>query len=136
MLAPNRSPSPSDRRRQAALDSGASLVLAMLAWPFPLARASLAPIVHVVSILIAWQIVQVAYFALCSSVWGKTGGSALLGMDLVADDGERPSRSQAALWGAVAGLLAIPTIVAPSSSPGPAERVSRVSLMLDEPTAE
>jgi hypothetical protein len=132
----SRLPSPSDRRRQSALDCGAALVLAMLAWPFPLARASLAPIVHVVSILVVWQIVQVVYFSVCSAVWGKTGGVALLGMNLVVEGGERPSRRQAATWGAVAGLLTIPTIIAPSSSPGLAERFSGVALMREEPAAE
>ena len=106
-------PTRSSRRAQAAIDSGVALVLAMLAWPFPLARAALPPAVHVVSLLVFWQLLQMAYFAVTMAVWGATAGTHLMGLRVVADGGAAPSRGQRAWWGVLSGALALVRIVAP-----------------------
>ena len=54
-------------------------VITVLLWPFPLARAALAPIVQIVSILVLWQLIQVGYYAVCAGFWRKTAGMHLLG---------------------------------------------------------
>ena len=91
-------------RAQAALDAAASLLIAILAWPFPLARATLSVPVHAVSILVVWWIVQIAYYTVTVGFWGQTGGMRLLGLGLAATAPRPVSGRQRALWGAMAGV--------------------------------
>ena len=115
---------------QAALDSAAALVLAMLAWPFPLARALLPVPVNVVCVIVFWQLVQVLYCAITAGVWGQTGGMRLQGLGLFAEDGESPGRTARAKWGALAGAVALKQALFPSSveTPSFAERIAGVHL--------
>jgi uncharacterized RDD family membrane protein YckC len=122
----------SARRRQTAIDVGASLALAILAWPFPLARASLSIPVHVVAVLAFWQIVQVGYYVATMGTWGRTGGLHLMGLRVVTEDGVAPGRASAVRWGALSGLLAAPRLVTPASrtgEDGPAERSAGVKVV-------
>ena len=106
-------PTASQRRAQAAIDSGAALALAMLAWPFPLARAALPPVVHVLSVLVFWQLVQVGYLTLAMTVWGTTAGLSVVGLEVVDPAGAAIPKRRRALWGALSGLLADVRVVAP-----------------------
>ena len=95
------------------MDSGTALVLAMLAWPFPLARALLPVPALVLSILLFWQVVQIGYYALTIGIWGATGGMKVTGLVAVTADGATPTRGRRATWALVAGALAVVVIVAP-----------------------
>jgi uncharacterized RDD family membrane protein YckC len=103
----------SSRRVQTAIDSGAALLLTILVWPFPLARAMLPVVVNVVSILVLWQLIQIAYFTVTMMVWGATAGTHLTGLRVVAVDGSAPSPRQRALWGALSGLVAVGRVIVP-----------------------
>jgi hypothetical protein len=122
-----------DRRIQAAIDSGAALVLAVLAYPFPVMRAMLPLPVFVISILVVWQLVQVSYCALAAAVWGSTGGMYLRGLSLRTTDGGEATRGQRATWGALAGIAALVHVAAPPSEgkPALAERASGLVLSAD-----
>jgi hypothetical protein len=115
------------RRKQTALDVGASLILAILVWPFPLARAMLTPLVHVISILVLWQIVQVGYFSISSAAWRKTPGMHLAGLVLKAADGSLPTRGQAVRWGLLAAVMAVPRVLTGGPSSGRADLAERLS---------
>ena len=118
-------------RRQTLIDMAASLFLTLLAWPFPLARANMPVIAHVLAILIAWQIVQAVYFAVTAGVWGQTGGMRLLGLELIDDGGEAASAPRRACWGALAGLSALGGLVFPGGEePGIPERLTSVRVRL------
>ena len=117
-------------RIQAALDSGAALVLAMLAWPFPLARAVLPLPVNIVSVIVFWQLVQVLYCALTVGFLEQTGGMRLQGLRLAGDDGAPATRGARLRWGALCGALALVHAVAPADGQSPtlAERIAGVRI--------
>jgi len=115
------------RRKQTALDVGTALVLTILAWPFPLARANLVPIVHVVSILALWQVVQAGYFAVCAAFWRKTGGMHLFGMVLGTLAGAPLSRGSAVSWGLLAGILGIPRLISGGPAAGAPDLAEKLS---------
>ena len=106
---------PSQRRRQTAVDVGASLVLAMLAWPFPLARAALSILAHVVALLLFWQLVQIGYYGVTMAVWGQTAGTYLLGLAVRTEAGAGPDRIAAIRWGVLSSLLALSRLLTPAS---------------------
>lgn len=120
-------PTVSTRRAQTAIDVGAALVITMLVWPFPIARAMLPPLVNVACILVAWQLIQVAYFAACSALWSTTGGMRLMGLTLAEPTGARPSRAVAVRWGLLAGVLGIPRLFATARSAGKPDAAERFS---------
>jgi uncharacterized RDD family membrane protein YckC len=127
--------SASARRKQTAIDVGASLVLAMLAWPFPLARASLSIPVHVIALLVFWQVVQVGYYVLTTGTWGRTAGLHLVGLRLEAPDGTDPDRGAAIRWGALSAVLALPRLMTPASrtsDEGAAERSAGVGVVRED----
>jgi uncharacterized RDD family membrane protein YckC len=122
------------RRQQSAIDVAASLVLAMLLWPFPLARMTLSVPVHVLSVLVFWQLVQTGYFAVTVSTWGQTAGMRLAGISLSENGGGEPTRSQRASWGAISGMLAFAVLVAPESGVSDsAETAARVEVRFPAP---
>ena len=82
-------------------------MLTILVWPFPLARASLPPLIHVVAILVLWQLVQAGYYAVSAAAWHKTAGMHVLGLELRDAKGLAPGRSQAVAWALAASLFAI-----------------------------
>jgi uncharacterized RDD family membrane protein YckC len=126
-------PSATARRKQTAIDVSAALILTMLVWPFPLARASFAPLVHVVSILLLWQIVVAGYYAVSCGFWRKTAGMHLLGLKLADPCGVPPTAGVAVAWGLVAGLLAMPRLLSggPSDTrPDAAERLSGATVVV------
>ena len=102
----------------------------MLAWPFPLARAVLPLPVDIVSVLVFWQLVQVAYCALTAGLWGSTGGMWVQGLELVAAGGGETTRRQRAQWGALTGAAALVHVVIPPREGARtlAERVSGVDV--------
>jgi hypothetical protein len=122
----------SERRRQALIDALCSLVLAILAWPFPLARASLGVTVHVVAILVFWQLVQVAYYVLTTLTWHRTGGFVLLGLELRTANGGEAARGDLARWALVAGSTAAVRVLGSARtyrSPDSAERASGLRVL-------
>jgi uncharacterized RDD family membrane protein YckC len=125
-------PTRSVRRAQTAIDSVAALMLTMLVWPFPLARAALAPLVNVACILVLWQVLQVAYFTITMAVWGATGGTRVMGLRVMGTDGEAASRRQRAIWGALSGVIAVARIIAPPRSPAQdmPERIAGVTVLV------
>ena len=128
-----QAPEASARRKQSAIDVATALILTILVWPFPLARVSLTPLVHVISILVLWQLMQVGYFAVSAAVWRKTAGMHLLGLGLADADGCVPARGAAVTWGLLAGVSALPRLV--SGGPAPplpdfAERSSVVRVVV------
>ena len=118
------------RRIQAAVDSGAALVIAMLAWPFPLARAVLPVWLDVVLLLVFWQLVQVGYCAVTAGVWGSTAGTWTQGVELATAEGDEPTRRQRAQWGAVTGAVALAHVALPPRETAVtlAERLSGVTV--------
>lgn len=127
--APGRPLAPSDQRKRARIDAGATLVLTMLVWPFPIARAMLAPAVNVLFVLLMWEFVNIVYHATCARVWRHTAGTYLLGLSLC--DGSLPdaeaSDAAALKWGVVAGTLVVVNAVWGGAS-AIIERASRVEL--------
>jgi hypothetical protein len=70
--------------------------------------------VNVLSILVFWQLLQIAYFAVTMYLWGATGGTHLMGLRIVLPDGTMPDRRQRALWGALSGAIAVIRVAAPA----------------------
>ncbi|NTU70805.1 MAG: hypothetical protein HGB10_03160 [Coriobacteriia bacterium] len=119
-------------RTQTAIDLGSALVITMLLWPFPVARAMLSVPVHVLSILAVWYLVLIAYFSVTCGVWGQTGGMRLMGIVFTDTSGDAVNRGRRAQWGAIAGALVCVRLLvplAPDGTPGPVERLAGVSLV-------
>ena len=96
------------RARKASLvDSGICVLVAMLAWPFPIARAMLPPLVNVISVLVWIFVVEVACGTLVMARWGRGAGWYLF--DLAAEGGRTPF-SAGLRWG-FGWALASPTAV-------------------------
>lgn len=118
-------------RTRAAIDTGVALVLAMLAYPFPIARASLPLPVFVGSVILVWQVVQVAYCAVTAGIWHGTAGTRLAGLVVADSDGGTGTGPRRAAWGALAGLSAtVQAIVPPADgSAGMAARATGIALV-------
>ncbi len=115
-----------NRRAQSVIDIFISVFAAMMIWPFPVARATLSPSIHVLGVLVTCVVVQLLYFIVCAAAWQQTLGMRLAGVQLRAQGGESPTRGQALLWGLVSALIAVWFVVAPrqAGSAAVAERVS------------
>ncbi len=100
---------PAEQRKRALIDAGVSLVLTMLLWPFPIARAMLAPAVNVLGILLLWGMVSILYHVLCARFWRKTAATHLLGYSLAdsSGSGSGVDDAQALRWGIAAGTLVV-----------------------------
>ena len=118
------------RRAQSLIDIFVSVFAAMMLWPFPVARATLSPPVHIVGVVVTCFVVQLVYFTVCAVVWHQTLGMRLAGIRVYAADGESPTRRQALLWGLVSALIAVWFAVAPrqAGSAAVAERVSATTV--------
>jgi len=118
------------RRAQSLIDIFVSVFAAMMLWPFPVARATLAPPIHIAGVLVTCIVVQVLYYSVCAVVWQKTLGMRLAGIRVHGQDGETPTRGQALLWGFVSALIAVWFAVAPrqAGSAALAERVSSTTV--------
>jgi len=114
------------RRAQSLIDIFVSVFAAMMVWPFPVARATLSPPIHVAGVLVTCFVVQLLYFCVCAVVWHQTLGMRLAGIRLHAQDGEPPTRTQSLSWGLVSALIAPWFAVAPghADAAAVAERVS------------
>lgn len=121
---------PKGRRAQSLIDLFVSVFAAMMLWPFPVARATLSPPIHIAGVLATCFIVQLLYFAVCAVVWRQTLGMRLAGVRLYAHNGGSPTRPQALLWGLVSALIAVWFAVAPgqAGSAAVAERVSATTV--------
>jgi len=101
-------PAETSRVRVAALlDFGASFVVAVIAFPFPFARATLPLPIFVASILATIVVVHIAYCGLTLRVFGRTPGMFLL--DLGPQLG-RPALGRAMLWGVGESVAFWPTV--------------------------
>jgi len=112
---------PSEQRKRAALDSVATLVLTMLVWPFPIARALLPISVNVALVLVAWVLMGVAYSLVCGLVWHRTAAMYLLGFTLAPiGEASLPVNPVGGpglwRWGAAAGSLLLVTVAWPGAS--------------------
>ena len=124
-------PAPSARRAQTAIDGGVAFALAMLAWPFPLARSMLTPVAHVASVFLFWYLMQIAYSSVTMAVWGATAGTRLMGFAVLSADGTSPGRRQRLIWGAISGAMTpvravVPPRVGERDVPDAAARVEVV----------
>jgi hypothetical protein len=130
------SPTFRQRRTQTAIDSGAALVVTMLVWPFPLARAVLPVFANVLSVVVLWQVIQVGYFAVAMAVWGSTAGLRLQGLRLACSDGSTPDRAARLKWGVLAGSLALPQLAAPPAEGARSipERAADVDVVTEQGT--
>lgn len=99
---------PGRYRIASIIDFAASVVLAMLAFPFPIVRASVAPPVFVALILVAIVVVHVLYLSVTVSVWGRTPGMYLLELGMTSG---RTSPARALAWGFGAVLEFVPRAV-------------------------
>jgi len=102
-----------ERRTQSIVDIVASVVVAMLAWPNPVARAMLTPAVHVAGVLAACVVVQLAYYTVSAMVWRQTLGMRLVGIRLASTGDEPLTRAQVLKWGLISALIAPWFAVAP-----------------------
>jgi hypothetical protein len=105
---------PAEQRKRALIDAGAALVITMLIWPFPAARAMLSPVVNVLLVLLTWALVSIAYHVLCARVWRRTAALYLLGFALADRSGPAErimaiENRAAVRWGIFAGALAVAT---------------------------
>jgi len=116
MSTPSPEPDYQARRLQSIIDSAASVVMAMLLWPFPIARVMLQPAVHVVAVLLVIVVVQFVYFAVASALWARTLGMRLAGLRLAAADGGGGTRTARVRWGLVSAAVAPWFVVAPRSA--------------------
>lgn len=102
-------PAAAGRVRSAALvDGAAAFLLAVLAFPFPIARALLPLPVFVASIIGVIAVVHVAYVAITLMLWGRTPGMYLL--DLGVSDA-RPAFPDAVRFAAGASCAFWPTVL-------------------------
>jgi hypothetical protein len=106
---------PSAERKRALVDAGTTLVIVMLMWPFPLARATLAPVVNISLIVVAWWLLGIAYCAIAVRFWHKTGGMYLLRFELAPVASAAGSGSDLR-WGVAAGALLIVTCIWPGAA--------------------
>lgn len=123
-------PATLDRVRFAqVIDALAALIVAVLLFPFPTVRASVALPVFVVSIIVAILVVYLLYLTIFLSVWGRTPGMYL--MDLGIDP--RPAGVAASVKWALAMLAGfVPGFFFSAvldSSTGWAARFSRLKTM-------
>jgi len=118
------------RRAQSLIDIFISVFAAMMVWPFPIARATLSPPIHVAGVLVTCVVVQLLYFSVCAVAWQKTLGMRLAGIRLSTPGGDSPTRRQALIWGLVSSLTAVWFAFAPShaGSAAVAERVSATTV--------
>ena len=112
---PTRALSRAEERWRALIDVGMTLVITMLMWPFPIARAMLAPLTNVLLLLTSWAVISVLYHVVCARVWRRTAGMYLLGLSLCDANGPAdecpPVDNRTALrWGFIAGLLALASV--------------------------
>jgi hypothetical protein len=126
---------PSEQRKRALVDAASALVLTMLLWPFPIARAMLAPVWNVLFVLLTWLIVGLVYHVVCARFWRRTAAMYLLGYALetrVGSHGEIDN-AVAIRWGLVAGALVVLNAVwAPTAAV--VESASGAELRRSEPT--
>lgn len=104
------------RRMQSIVDILISIMLAMLIWPFPIARATLTPVVHVTGVLAACVIVQLGYFTISAIAWQRTLGMRLAGLTIESADGGPLARAQGVKWGLISAVIALWFAVAPDSA--------------------
>lgn len=121
---------PGSRRTQSLIDIFMSVVIAMMLWPFPVARMWLSPPVHVAGVLVTIALAQLVYYALSAAVWHRTLGMQLAGIQLGSTTGEPVTRVRALQWGLVSALIAPWFALAPrsASDAAVAERVSRTTV--------
>lgn len=111
---------PAKARIAALIDFGAGLVAAVIAFPFPFARAALPVPVFVVSILLSIVVVHELYCALALTFLGRTPGMYLL--DLGPDP--RPRLGAAVAWALGASIAFWPTVFGVRSVFDPATGLS------------
>ena len=98
---------PARYRSAVLLDFVCALLLAMLAYPFPIMRATLPLPVFVMTILASIVVVHVLYEAVVVTIWGRSPAMYLLDLGV---EGGRPGVGAAMAWGAGVALAFWPTV--------------------------
>ncbi len=129
---------PSRARVAALIDFGAGVIAAVIAFPFPFARATLPLLVFVASILLSIVVVHVAYVALTLRIFGRTPGMFLLDLGPQSGpDQSRPSLARSLAWALGASIAFWPTVfmVASAYDPrgGTAARMSGIEIRSTKP---
>jgi uncharacterized RDD family membrane protein YckC len=119
---------------QSLVDVFVSIVLAMLVWPFPVARAMLSPTVQVAGVLALCVCLQLAYYIVAAAIWRQTLGLRLAGLRLSSSAGGAPTRAQVVKWAAISASLALWYAFAPRSAcaTGLAERLTATRVVSSE----
>ncbi|MHB9004119.1 MAG: RDD family protein [Coriobacteriia bacterium] len=122
-------PADAGRYRAASIiDFAAAALLAMLVFPFPVVRATVATPVFVVLIIAAIVVAHIVYLSVVLSVWGRTPGMYLLDLGIA---GGRIPPVRALAWGFGAVLEFLPRVagVRPrGANGGLASRISGLEL--------
>ncbi|MCG2807575.1 MAG: hypothetical protein L6413_04805 [Coriobacteriia bacterium] len=123
-------PAEPPRARTASLiDFAAAFVAAVIAFPFPFARAVLPVPIFVDSILLSIIVVHVLYCWLTLGLLGRTPGMFLLDLG---PGPKRPGLAAALLWALGSSLAFWPTVLgvrgAYDPETGPAARMSRIRI--------
>jgi hypothetical protein len=93
------------------LDLLLALVVTMLVWPFPFARATLEWPVHVAAILVAILVVDFTYRLLTLRLWRRTVAMYLLDLGLAARGGGDIALGAAVRWSVGWSMIALPSLV-------------------------
>ena len=101
---------PSRVRMAGWLDLLAALLITMLAWPFPVLRASLPWAVHGPLIVVAVLVADIVLRTTSLLVWGRTTVMYLLDLGLVAGE-ERIDFLKAAAWSVGWTVASIPALM-------------------------
>lgn len=98
---------PARSRSAAIIDFSGALLLAVLAFPFPIARAILPLPVFVAAILATIVVTHVLYLTLFALAWRRTPGMYLLELGLA---GKTPAFRDAFVWAACSSLAFWPLV--------------------------
>ena len=118
------------RRTQSLIDIFMSVFIAMMLWPFPVARMWLSLPVHVAGVLLTCVFSGLLYYAISAAVWRKTLGMRLAGIKLESATEAQATWARATQWGLVSAIIAPWFVVAPRSAckAAFAERVSHTTV--------
>lgn len=100
---------PSRARAAGGVDTLIALLVAMIAWPFPIARATLPWMIHVALLLVAITTVDVAVRFIALRIWGRTLAMYLFDLGLVSESG--PGIAKSIAWAATSALTVWPSLL-------------------------
>jgi hypothetical protein len=105
-----------DRRLQSIADITFSVVVGVLIWPFPAARAMLSPLLHVMGVIITCTVVLFGYYVLSAVLWRRTLGMRLAGLKLELVEAGSSEPIRVMRWGLVSAALSGWYVIAPAQA--------------------